>query len=77
LIPSSYHLAERGSLNAWITKCANQNGYPLIDFYSVINNPANPGHSNPALVFDGTHPNSAGDTAMANAIDLSIFTSES
>ncbi|MFZ0924821.1 MAG: GDSL-type esterase/lipase family protein [Halobacteriota archaeon] len=75
VIPSSYHLAERDSLNAWIVEYANLKGYPVINFYPVIDNPLNPGHSNPALVMaDGVHPNQAGYTAMGNAIDLAIFT---
>jgi len=75
VIPSSYHLAERDSLNAWIIEYANLKGYPVINFYPVIDNPSNPGHSNPALVMaDGVHPNPAGYTAMGDAIDLSIFT---
>ena len=75
VIPSSYHLAERDSLNAWIVEYANLKGYPVINFYPVIDNPLNPGHSNPALVMaDGVHPNPAGYTAMGNAIDLAIFT---
>jgi lysophospholipase L1-like esterase len=62
-------------LNAWITEYAVVKGYPLIDFYSVIDNLQNPGHSNPALVMsDGIHPNAAGYVAMGNAIDLDIFT---
>jgi lysophospholipase L1-like esterase len=73
--PNSYHLAERDILNAWIAEYAIVKGYPLIDFYSVIDNPLNPGYSNPALVMsDGIHPNAAGYTAMGNAIDLDIFT---
>jgi len=72
--PDSYHLVQRDILNAWIVKYANLNGYGLIDFYAVINDPSNPGHSNPALVMsDGLHPNAAGYTAMGNAINLAIF----
>jgi lysophospholipase L1-like esterase len=73
--PSSYHLAERDSLNAWIVEYANLKGYPVINFYAVIDNPSNPGHSSPALVMaDGVHPNPAGYSAMGKAIDLAIFT---
>jgi lysophospholipase L1-like esterase len=73
--PDSYHLADRDILNAWIAQYANLKGYSLIDFYSVIDNPSNPGFSNPDLVIsDGVHPNPAGYIAMANAIDLDIFT---
>jgi len=75
VIPDSSHLAQRDNLNAWIAEYATVKGYPLIDFYSVIDNPLNHGHSNPALVMsDGIHPNAAGASAMGNAIDLNIFT---
>ncbi len=75
IIPTSYHLAERDTLNAWIAEFAKLKGYDLIDFYAVIDNPLDPGTSNPALVRpDGVHPNAAGYSAMGNAIDLSIFT---
>ena len=75
VIPSSYHLAERDSLNEWIVEYANLKGYPVINFYPVIDNPLKPGHSNPALVMaDGVHPNPEGYTAMGNEIDLAIFT---
>ncbi|MGZ7132948.1 MAG: GDSL-type esterase/lipase family protein, partial [Halobacteriota archaeon] len=73
--PNSYQLAQLDILNAWIAEYANLKGYALIDFYAVIDNPLNPGHSNPALVMsDGLHPNPEGYTAMGNAIDLDIFT---
>lgn len=73
--PDSNHLEQRDVLNAWIAEYAVVKGYPLIDFYSVIDNPQNPGHSNPTLVMsDGIHPNAAGYVAMGNAIDLDIFT---
>ncbi len=76
--PDSYQLAQRDILNAWIAEYAVVKGYPLIDFYSVIDNPQNPGHSNPTLVMsDGIHPNAAGYAAMGNAIDLDIFTNAS
>jgi lysophospholipase L1-like esterase len=75
VIPNSYHLTQRDILNAWIAEYANLKGYSLIDFYAVVDNPSNPGVSNPALVMsDGVHPNPAGYTAMGNAIDLDIFT---
>jgi acyl-CoA thioesterase I len=75
VIPTSWHLADLDTLNAWIADYAKLKGYDLIDFYAVIDNPLNPGTSNPALVRpDGVHPNAAGYSAMGNAIDLSIFT---
>src|SRR5665647_1117720 len=73
--PDNYSLEQRDILNGWIAEYANSKGYGLIDFYAVIDNPANPGHSNPLLVMsDGIHPNAAGYSAMGNAIDLGIFT---
>ncbi len=72
--PTSNHFVKQDELNTWITEYARVHGYPLIDFYAVINNVLNPGFSDPALVFDGTHPNSTGYAAMGNAIDLAIFT---
>lgn len=73
--PNSFSLEQRDILNAWIAEYANSKGYDLIDFYSVIDNPSNPGHSNPLLVMsDGLHPNVAGYSAMGKAIDLEIFT---
>jgi lysophospholipase L1-like esterase len=73
--PNNYSLEQRDVLNGWIAEYANSKGYGLIDFYAVIDNPANPGHSNPLLVMsDGIHPNAAGYSAMGNAIDLGTFT---
>jgi acyl-CoA thioesterase-1 len=72
--PTTAHYAQTDTLNAWIKGYAGANGYAVIDFYPVINDPANPGNPNPALVVDGIHPNPAGYTAMGNAINLAIFT---
>jgi len=73
--PTNFHLAQQDVLNAWIAEYAHLKGYPLIDFYTVIDDPLHPGYSNPALVMsDGEHPNAAGYVAMGNAIDLTIFT---
>jgi len=74
--PDNFSLEQRDILNGWIAEFAASNGYDLIDFYTVIDDPSNPGHSNPLLVMsDGLHPNAAGYSAMGNAIDLGIFTS--
>jgi lysophospholipase L1-like esterase len=76
--PNSFYLEQRDILNAWIAEYANSKGYALIDFYTVIDNPSNLGHSNPKLVMsDGLHPNAAGYLAMGYAIDLGIFTGRS
>ncbi len=75
--PTGDYLQQKEALNAWITEYARVEGYDLIDFYAVLNDMSHPGFANPALVFDGTHPNAAGYAAMANAIDLNIFTRNS
>ncbi|HYA33541.1 MAG TPA: GDSL-type esterase/lipase family protein [Candidatus Bathyarchaeia archaeon] len=73
--PTNFHLAERDVLNAWIAEYASLKGYPIIDFHAAIDDPQHPGYANTALVrSDGVHPTSAGYVAMANAVDLSIFT---
>ena len=60
-------------LNAWISNFAATRGYSLIDFYTPLNDPANPGFMLPAYTVDGTHPNDVGAQAMVDSIDLSIF----
>ncbi len=74
ITPTGDYPAQKDELNAYITAYAHSNGYPLIDFYAVLNDQSNPGHADSSLVFDGTHPNAAGYEAMANAVDLAIFT---
>lgn len=47
----------------------------VVDFDSLIKDPANPNHFRPEFDSgDHLHPNDAGYKAMADAIDLSIFT---
>ncbi len=75
--PTGDYLTQKAALNAWIAEYAHLKGYDLVDFYTVLNDPSNPGHADRAFVFDGTHPNLTGYTAMANAVDLSIFTRKS
>jgi acyl-CoA thioesterase-1 len=73
--PTNFNSTQRDSLNTWITEYAHSKGYPLIDFYTALENPSNPGYANSTLVMsDGVHPTTAGYNAMANAIDLTIFT---
>jgi len=64
------------ALNAWTAEYANAHGYKVIDFYSVTNDPNNPGHYLPQYYYDGVHPNGAGYQAMGNSINLSIFTGQ-
>ncbi len=72
--PTGDYLEQKEDLNTWITEHARMKGYDLIDFYAVLNNKSKPGYPDPALVYDGTHPNKEGYIAMSNAIDLAIFT---
>jgi acyl-CoA thioesterase-1 len=73
-VSSEQGFVQLSGINTWIIQYARTHYYALIDFYSVINDPTNPGHPNPALIeAAGTHPNPAGYIAMGNAIDLSIF----
>jgi acyl-CoA thioesterase I len=73
--PTNFLSTERASLNAWITEYAHSKGYPLIDFYTALENPSNPGYANSSLIMsDGVHPTTAGYNAMANATNLTIFT---
>jgi lysophospholipase L1-like esterase len=75
VIPTSSPVAQRDILNAWIAEYANSEGYGLIDFCAVIDQPLNPGYPNPMLMMlDGVHPSAAGYSAMGNAINLNIFT---
>jgi lysophospholipase L1-like esterase len=60
------------SVNSWIRTPGN--GFDaMIDFEPVVGDPADPGSMKASLTCDHVHPNQAGYTAMANAIDLSIF----
>jgi acyl-CoA thioesterase I len=61
-------------LNAWVESYAARHGYSVIDFYSVLNDPAHAGYYKPEYsIGDGVHPNEAGKQAIGYAIDLRIF----
>jgi len=65
--------AERGELNSWIRTSGEFDG--VIDFDQATRDPANPLAYRPEFDSgDHLHPNDAGYQAMANAIDLSLFT---
>lgn len=49
--------------NAWIRNFANRAGITVIDFYTLLADPAN-GNYKSAYYNDGTHPNAAGYAAM-------------
>jgi lysophospholipase L1-like esterase len=70
---SPLHEAERETVNAWIRTNNLYNG--VIDFDAAVRNPAAQTKLLPAYNSnDGLHLNPAGYRAMANAIDLNLFT---
>jgi lysophospholipase L1-like esterase len=76
--PSSIYIvislaSQVNQLNTWVELYAATHGYGVIDFYSVLNDPAHSGRYKPEYSRDGVHPNEAGKQAMAYAIDLGIF----
>jgi len=64
----------RAAYNQWIR--AGGAFDAVVDFDKVTQDPANPKQIRPAYnIMDHLHPNDAGYKAMADAVDLSIFTS--
>jgi len=63
--------AKRLAVNRWIRTSGAFDG--VIDFDAAVRDPANPARLLPAYDADGVHPNDAGNEAMANAINLSMF----
>lgn len=62
-------------LNQSITQYAMQNQIPLIDYYSMLNDPTNNGFMPSALVSaDNIHPTPLGYYRMSQAIDPNLFT---
>jgi lysophospholipase L1-like esterase len=71
-------------VNAWIRTHDKRLGDPepsfdaVIDLEDVVKDPTRPRWARvPDLTCDGVHPNQAGYTAIANAIPLDVFDSES
>jgi hypothetical protein len=71
-------------VNAWIRTHDKRLGDPepsfdaVIDLEDVVKDPTRPRWALvPDLTCDGVHPNQAGYTAIANAIPLDVFDSES
>jgi lysophospholipase L1-like esterase len=65
--------AARLAVNNWILTSGAFDA--TVDFDRVVRDPANPKQLNPAYNNgDRLHPNDAGYKAMAEAIDLAIFT---
>ena len=64
--------ATRDAVNAWIR--GNGTGFDgIIDFEPIVSDPLDPGSFRSSLTCDHVHPNQAGYTLMANAIDLTLF----
>jgi lysophospholipase L1-like esterase len=61
-------------LNAWVKGYAAGKGYNVIDFYTLLNDPANPGHYLTQYGGgDGIHPNTQGYQAMGAYVPLKVF----
>jgi lysophospholipase L1-like esterase len=76
--PSSLYIvislaSQVNQLNTWVESYAATHDYGVIDFYSVLNDPAHSGRYKPEYSRDGVHPNEAGKQAMGYAIDANIF----
>jgi lysophospholipase L1-like esterase len=63
--------ATRQTVNTWIRTTSLLDG--VADFDAAIRDPADPSQVLPAYQADHLHPNIAGQHAMADAIDLSLF----
>lgn len=63
--------ATRQEVNAWIRTSRVFDG--VVDFDAVIRDPQNPSQVLPAYQADYLHPNIAGQKAMADSINLSLF----
>jgi lysophospholipase L1-like esterase len=68
-----FHEQRSAEVNTWLSSYAAANGYPLIDTYTPLNDPSNPGNLLPAYVHHNVHPNALGFTALVNSIDLAVF----
>ncbi len=67
--------AMRQAVNAWIRQSGRFDA--VIDFDAATRDPADPLQLNPAFnPGDHVHPNDAGNRALADAIDLAIFTAK-
>jgi lysophospholipase L1-like esterase len=62
-------------LNSWVKGYAAGNGWDVLDFYSLLNDPANPGYYlTQYSAGDGIHPNAEGYQAMGAYVPLTVFT---
>ncbi len=60
--------------NAWVKTYANAQGYSVIDFYDLLNNPVNSGHYVAQYNSgDGIHPSALGYQAMGLYVPLEVF----
>jgi len=66
-----------GTINSGLTSYGAAMNYPVIDFYSPLNDPTNPGNLQTIYVDHGIHPNQIGLNVLVNSINItngSIFT---
>ena len=68
------HEDRRRRANAWIRAQAAFDA--VLDVEPVLDDPSSPGRLLPDLDADGTHPNTAGNRALADSIDLTLLTGD-
>jgi len=61
------------NVNKWESSYAAASRYNIIDSYTPLNDPNNPGNLLPAYVDHTIHPNALGFTALVNSINLAVF----
>jgi len=61
----------RTTVNTWVRTTNSFDGY--LDFDAVVRSTSDSTYMNSAYDADAIHPNNAGHTAMANAVDLALF----
>lgn len=61
-------IAETTKWNSWLRQYARENGIHLLDFYSILVDPANGGYKAPLGFTDGVHFSVEGNTALADHV---------
>ena len=69
--PIGNNLLSISQINAWITRYAQNNNLPLVDFHGVLVDPAT-GQYLSTLFLDDYHPNAAGAKVMGAALQTAL-----
>lgn len=73
MTPLTGDYANVNTVNAWIESYAKTNHIQVIDFYTILDDPANPGNMSECYNTDGVHPNNAGRAMMGTSISFAVF----